>query len=151
MTTVGILVLTVSAVCFIIGLLHMRRGCNREVDNDLLADVRARANGRRAMLDTEHEKRLLSYYQAENDIRFYSERVETLERLILNAQETLNNAQAVIEDDNEKNQYGQAVSIATVNKHIRELNRAEKDIMALETQLHNAHKNIEKAKFTLTH
>lgn len=150
MTTAGILVLTVSAACFIIGLFHMRRD-NREVENELLADVRDRANGRRTMLNTEHEKRLLTYYQAENDIRFYSERIETLERLILNAQETVNNAQAVIEDDNEKNQYGQAVSIATVNKHIRELNRAEKDIMALETQLHNAHKNIEKAKFTLTH
>jgi hypothetical protein len=150
MTTAGILVLTVSAACFIIGLLHMRRG-NRGVETGFLADIRYRASDRRAMLDTEHEKRLLAYYQAENDIRFYSERVETLERLILNAQETLNNAQAVIEDDNEKNQYGQAVSIATVNKHIRELNRAEKDIMALETQLHNAQKQIEKSKFILTH
>lgn len=150
MTTAGILVLTISAACFIIGIIHMRRG-SREVENALLTDIRDRAHGRRAMLDSEHEKRLLAYYQAENDIRFYSERIETLERLILNAQETLNNAQAVIEDDNEKNQYGQAVSIATVNKHIRELNRAEKDIMSLEAQLHNAQKQIEKSKFILTH
>lgn len=151
MTFLEVVIVATFLLCYLVKLRRIKKRRSGGDQSETLEEVRARALERSDRLDREHEKRVFEYRQAESDFYFYRDRVEVLTRMIYHATEALGNAQAIVEDDSEKNQYGQAVSIKMVNKHIRELERAEKAVITLENQLHTAQQKIEKAEFTLTH
>ena len=73
--------------------------------------------------------------QAEQDLIFYSDRLDAIVRMHRDAEIILEAAQKEVDTDIELNKYGAVVSIKTAQRHIRERNRAQKEVMQLLQQI----------------
>lgn len=111
-----------------------------------IAQERERAEKEREREKAAKEKKEAAIAQAQEDIPYYENRLESLYTQLAAAQDELYKAKKNCEYDAMMNQYGGVVTEPTVKRHIDERDKALKKVMTIETHIHTAEKNLFKAQ-----
>lgn len=92
------------------------------------------------------KKRQAQIEQANSDIGHYSENLDGLYKMQADTMRLLDEAQKEVDTDNAFNRYGAVISVKTAARHIAKRDKYQKQLFAINNQIHNAEKQKRKAE-----